>query len=290
MNADLKRTCLDHYPTFLVSEAGLRAASELSFALLWRSVGEGEVMRILSRQSECNQEFDPEGSKLADPSQNKLRMTSLGGPRYIRTTPAKNQIATQKRLAMTALMIDHCPEPLRRSKLTFIVESCHSEHSEESSRSKSAGGPRCTRTAPITANLISKIKFWGTGTTSTKNQIAAQKRLAMTELMIGHCEEYSRRSNLTFIAESCHSEHSEESSRSKFAGWIRFARTAPTKNQIAAQKKLEMTELCGIRFARTTSMQALLWKKVRATGLIGVLSCLDEKHQQLSNPPLQACG
>ncbi len=179
MNADLKRTCLDRYPTFLSIEAGLRAASELSFALLCRRVREAGVMGVLSRQSEC---------------------------------------------------------------------------SEESSRSKSAGGLRCTRTAPTTANLISKIKFWGTGTTSTKNQIATQKRLAMTEC------------------------------------GIRFARTTPTKKQIAAQRRLAITELCGIRFARTTPMQALLWRRVRATGLFGILSCLDEKHQQLSNPPLQACG
>jgi hypothetical protein len=104
----------------------------------------------------------------------------------------------------------HCEERQQRSNLSAIFTSCHSERSEESTRSESAGGPRFTRTAP-TAGLFSG------------------------ESLARHCEERQQRSDLSAISTSCHSERSEESNRYKSMAGPRFTCTAPTEGLLSRE-------------------------------------------------------
>ena len=116
----------------------------------------------------------------------------------------------------------HCEEHERRSNLGLFSESCHSERSEESSRSATPGGAHFTRTAPTTALLSRGVRE------------------------AGGMDGFSR-----------HSERSERSAPddSKLVdpshNRLRMTDGKNTKEQIAAQKKLAMTELSGPRCTKT---------------------------------------
>jgi hypothetical protein len=99
----------------------------------------------------------------------------------------------------------HCEESQQQSNPSLISTSCHSEHSEDSTRSEFSGGPPFTRTASM-AVLLSE------------------------EDLSRHCEERQQRSNLSSISTYCHSEGSEESTRPESAGGARFTRTTSNKD------------------------------------------------------------
>jgi hypothetical protein len=140
-------------------------------------------------------------------------------------------VPTSARTAPTAGLFSgdfpsrHCEERQQRSNLSAITNSCHpefpvchSEHSEESSKSEPSGGPPSARTAPTLA-ILSR---WGLETVGV-------------EVQFRHCEERQQRSNLSSITNSpyselpvCHAEYSEASKQCELGGGPGFTRTAPT--------------------------------------------------------------
>ncbi len=112
---------------------------ETPLALLSRGVREAGGKGLSSCHSERSEESSPSDSEPEDPSQNMLRMTK------------GNQITPQNTISMTELGDGHCEEREQRSNLGLISVTCHSERSEESSRTESGGIPLSGQTA-ITAN------------------------------------------------------------------------------------------------------------------------------------------
>jgi hypothetical protein len=118
MKTELEATRSQSFPTLAFAGAGFCAAGESSLALLWRRVRVTGVKGVLSRYFEETQrrsnvgfiseschferteESAPDDSKLVDPSQDRLRMTDGKN--------TKEQIAMQKRLAMTELSGPRC--------------------------------------------------------------------------------------------------------------------------------------------------------------------------------------
>ena len=142
MNNDLNKTWRDCCPSLDFSEPGLYAADDPFLALLWRRDREAGVKGLCSRHCEdklrrsnlssallwrrdreagvkgllaCHSAHSEESmfgnSKLADPSQNKLRMT--------KEKNKKSQIAAQMRLAMTVCDGPRCTRtaPTKRAHM-----------------------------------------------------------------------------------------------------------------------------------------------------------------------------
>jgi hypothetical protein len=171
--------------------------STLAFSKAEFSVSHPELLLCFSELSSCHSESSEEST------QDEL----AGGPRFTWTTPTTELFSADSQFR-------HCEARQQRSNLSSISNSCHSECSEESSRSESAGRPRFSQTTPTT------------GLFSADSQSC-------------HCEARQQRSNPSLITNPCpplltlclselpfyHSERSEESTQNELAGGPGFTRT-----------------------------------------------------------------
>jgi len=192
MQTELQKTRKQNFLTSVVSEAWICAAGERRHArhceehqrrLHAHQARRARASDLGLISESCHSERSEESlfiiSELADPSQNKLRMkrenqiatqkrlsmTELGG-NIPYPAPTKELINIQRRLLAPALaaqraIVCYQARRARVSNLGLISESCHSERSEESSRTKSAGGPRCTRTAATKHTHMQNLKAFG---------------------------------------------------------------------------------------------------------------------------------